>query len=79
MSFLDNLIEILDGHEQHYATFTEIIGKLQPIAFLISASLIIAVFFDKDSFSRKYALFASVLFFLAYLGFAFYKITNYRP
>lgn len=45
---------------------------------MISASLVLAVFFDKNSISQKYAIFASLLFFLAYLGFAFYKITNYR-
>lgn len=78
---IGNLIKIFDKHEEHYKLFTEIIGKLQPIAFLISVSLVLAVFFDnfdKDSISRKYALFASLSFFLAYLGFAFYKITNYR-
>jgi len=81
MSFTGNLIKIIkkfDRHEEHYALFTEIIGKLQPIAFLISVSLVLAVFFDKNSISRTYALFASLLFFLAYLGFAFYKITKYK-
>ena len=73
MSFSD-LIKIIkkidDRHEEYYVLFTEIIGKLQPIAFLISASLVLAVFFfniDKNSISGIYALFASVLFFFAYL------------
>ncbi len=68
------------SHKKHYDLFTEIIGKLQPIAFLISVSLLLSVFFDsnKDSISGKYALFASLLFFLAYLGFVFYRISNYR-
>lgn len=81
MSF-DNLIKIIkiydDRHEKHFSLFIEIIGKLQPLAFLISASLILAVFFDKESISRKYAVLASLSFFLAYLGFVFYKITKYK-
>lgn len=84
MSFT-NLFEIIkkfdDRHKKNYDLFTDIIGKLQPIAFLISVSLVLAVFFfnnNKDSISGKYALFASLTFFLAYLGFAFYKIFNYR-
>lgn len=79
MSFIGNLNKIFDKDKEHYVLFTEIIGKLQPIAFLISASLVLAVFFDNNSISRKYALFASLSFFLAYLGFASYIIFNYRP
>ncbi len=48
MSFTGNLIKIIkkfDRHGEHYILFTEIIGKLQPIAFLISASLVLSVFF----------------------------------
>ena len=68
-------------HVENYDLFTEIIRELQPIAFLISASLLLTVFFinfDENSVSVKYALLASVSFFLAYLGFVFYKIFNYR-
>lgn len=82
MSFADLIKKIKksdDRHKEHYVIFTEIIGKLQPIAFLISASLVLAVFFKEDSISQKYALFASLSFFLSYLGFASYRIFNYRP
>ncbi|KCZ73540.1 hypothetical protein ANME2D_00610 [Candidatus Methanoperedens nitroreducens] len=81
MPFSNKFIKIIkefDRHEEHYVLFTEIIGKLQPIAFLISVSLVLAAFFDKNSISRTYALFASLSLFFAYLGFAFYKITKYR-
>jgi hypothetical protein len=78
MSFIDKLTKISDRHEEHYALFTEIIGKLQPIAFLISVSLVLAVFFSENSISRKYAVFASLSFFFAYLSFIFYKVNNYR-
>lgn len=48
MSFGD-LIKIIkkfdDRHKENYVQFTDIIGKLQPIAFLVSASLVLAVFF----------------------------------
>jgi hypothetical protein len=52
-------------------------GELQPIAFLLPASLILAAFFNENSLSQKYSLFASLLFFLAYLGFVFYKQREY--
>ncbi len=78
MSFTDLIKKINDGHEKNYSLFTNIIVELHPIAFLISASLALAIFFDKNSISGKYALFASLTFFLAYFGFAFYKIFNYR-
>ncbi len=78
MSFIGNLNKIFAKDKEHYVLFTEIINKLQPIAFLISASLVLAVFFDAKSISRIYALFASLSFFLAYMGFAFYIKFNYR-
>ena len=77
MSSIGNFIKQFDKHEEYYNRFTEIISKLQPMAFLISASLVLAVFFENNSISQKYALFASLLFFFAYLGFVFYKIANY--
>jgi hypothetical protein len=83
-SFTGNLIKIIkifDRHEKHYSLFTEIIGKLQPIAFLISVSLVLAAFFDKnsDSISRTYAIFASLSFFwhIWVLHFIKYLIIDY--
>lgn len=79
MAILKRLIKILNEHENYYSRITEIMRELQPLAFLISVSLVLAVFFEEDKsipLSQKYALFASILFFLAYLGFAFYKITK---
>lgn len=72
------LIKKYDRHKDYYTSLTEIIKELQPIAFLISASLILAVFFKENSLSQKYALFASILFFLAYLGLAAYKTTKFN-
>ncbi len=72
------LIEKLDRHEDHYHSLIEIMRELQPVAFLISASLILAVFLNNEPTHQRYALFASVLFFLSYLGFAFYKIFKYK-
>jgi hypothetical protein len=84
MSFAGNLMKIIkefDKHDEYFHIFTDIIGKLQPLAFLISASLVLAVYYfniNPNSISGIYALFASVSFFFAYLGFVWYKITNYR-
>ncbi len=55
-----------------------IIKDLQPIAFFISALLVLAVFLKDDPLHQKYALFASISFFLAYLGLASYKMTKYN-
>lgn len=71
------MIKELDRPEDHYNSLTDIMRDLQPVAFLISASLVLAVFLNNE-LNQRYALLASVLFFLAYLGLAFYKITKYK-
>ena len=64
--------------EKHYNLFTCIMKDLQPIAFFISVSLVLAVFLNDDSAHQRYALFSSVSFFLAYLSLAASKISKYN-
>ena len=64
--------------EKHYNLFTCIMKDLQPIAFFISVSLVLAVFLDYDLAHQRYALFSSVSFFLAYLSLAASKISKYN-
>lgn len=65
-----------DESAHHYTLFTTTMKDLQPVAFFISALLVLAVFLKDDPLHQKYALFASVLFFLAYLGLAVYNISK---
>lgn len=64
--------------EKHYNLFTCIMKDLQPIAFFISASLVLAVFLNDDPAHQRYALFSSLSFFLAYLSLAASKISKYN-
>ena len=64
--------------EKHYNLFTCIMKDLQPIAFFISASLVLAVFLNDDLPHQRYALFSSLSFFLAYLSLAASKISKYN-
>ena len=67
-----------DQLEKDYNLFTCIMKDLQPIAFFISVSLILAVFLEDDPAHQRYALFSSVSFFLAYLSLAGSKIFKYN-
>ncbi|MDO8726630.1 MAG: hypothetical protein Q7J35_11235 [Candidatus Methanoperedens sp.] len=73
-----NFIKKLDRPEDHYKSLTEIMRDLQPIAFLISASLILSVFLGNKPISQGYAVFASVLFFMAYVGIVVFNIFKYK-
>lgn len=76
MSFKPILEDIIQGSENNYKFVTKTMAELQPIAFLLSASLILATFLDGTLY-QKYVLFASLAFFLAYLGFVFYNKSRY--
>jgi hypothetical protein len=56
--------------------------ELQPVAFLISLSLVVAAFHTKndnsDSIKLTYILMASLFFFLAYIGLFSFKKCDFR-
>lgn len=70
--------DILGQANDHYNLLSSMLKDLQPIAFFISALLVLAGFLRDDPLHQKYALFASVSFFLAYLGLAVYNITRHK-
>jgi len=60
---------------------TKIMGELQPIAFLMSATLVLAGIFSKDVYLQIYeipALVASYWFLFTYIGFFSYKLTKFN-
>lgn len=77
MSVKENIYQFLNkltaSHGDQYTKFQKSLVELQPIAFLITASLVIATFLNTKSLEQQYALTASIMFFLAYLGLLGYK------
>jgi hypothetical protein len=60
-----------------------IMKDLQPVAFLLSMSLVIAAFYTNpsnnvDNINLTYVLMSSIFFFFAYAGLFFLKITEFR-
>jgi hypothetical protein len=73
----DELINKISNHESCYGKTKQILGDLQPLAFLISATLVIANFIDGSSL-KSYALFSCLCFFLAYIGLSTYIVFNFN-
>ena len=67
--------EIMEvNEEKRFNLWIETLKDLQPLAFFISTSLILAGFLKDDPIPLSYALFSALLLMLAYLEFASYKI-----
>lgn len=63
-----------------YEKTIKIMGELQPIAFLLSASLVISGLYTKDGsmqISNIYTLTASAFFFFAYIGLIAFRLTDF--
>jgi hypothetical protein len=64
-----------------YETTCRTMGELQPVAFLLSASLVISGLYTKDGslqINRVQTLFASACFFFAYISLMGFKLTNFK-
>ena len=73
MSIRDSLKKD-DRTKEHYETLKELMHDLQPLAFLITVTLILATFIGENNINQKYVLFSSILFFLAYIGLVSFKL-----
>lgn len=62
------------NEDKNFHLWTETLKDLQPLAFFISTTLILAGFLKDDPIPLGYALFSALLLTLAYLEFAFYNI-----
>ncbi|WP_143072325.1 hypothetical protein [Methanolobus profundi] len=76
---IQKLKDVLLNHNDHYEQFQKSLRESQPIAFFITASLVIATFLGKESTGQQYTLIASIAFFFAYLGLHAYNITKDYP
>nr|WP_321496371.1 hypothetical protein [uncultured Methanolobus sp.] len=65
-----------DRHATDYESFIKCLGELQPLAFLITASLLIATFLGDGSRGQELTILACLFFFVAYLGFHAYYYTK---
>lgn len=66
--------------DEIYGKISKTMGELQPIAFLLSASLVISGLYAhyNYSFNYIYSLLASGSFFFAYIGFMGFRLTNFK-
>lgn len=71
------MVSLSDTYEKTYKAM----GELQPIAFFLSASLVIAGIYAKDEtlqVNHVYTLLASACFFFAYIDFLGFRLTNFK-
>lgn len=66
-------------HDNHSGKLKKSLSESQPIAFFITASLVIATFLGTESNGQQYTLIASLAFFFAYLGLHAYNFTKDYP
>lgn len=67
---------LITDHKLYYDKMKGNLSELQPIAFLITASLAVAAFLGGDFTKQQYAIAASFAFLLAYMGLHAYKLLN---
>lgn len=71
------MVSFDDVYEKTYKTM----GELQPIAFLLSASIVISGLYAKDGdllVNHVYTLLSTCCFFFAYIYLISYRLTNFK-
>ena len=73
---ISDQIKKYDLHQAYYQKFRFMMQELQPLAFLIAGTIIMASFLQ-DVESQKYAILSGIFFFFAYIGLASYRIFEF--
>lgn len=74
LSTINKILYILDkNHGEYFQILKKNLSDLQPIAFLITMSLLISTFIGQNSVGQQYSVAASLTFFIVYLGLTAYN------